>query len=88
MKPTDGCRFIAKFEKQRIPNEYLHLMAETEFKLESDEQDNPVWTFKNVKADKKRQILELLEVWEKTSRHCHNAQCDQTACFQRQEKEF
>ncbi|WP_449244412.1 AAA family ATPase [Desulfobacca acetoxidans] len=58
---TDGCRFIAKFEKQRIPNEYLHLMAETEFKLDTDEHGNPVWTFKNVKADKKRQIIELLD---------------------------
>jgi RecA-family ATPase len=57
----DGCRFVAKFEKARIRQRDLHLIADTEFALEVDEDNVHTWTYKNVKLGNKKTILEMLD---------------------------
>ena len=57
----DGARFTLQFDKKRVDTEYLHLLSEREFKLILDENKNHIWTFGNVKAKTKDEILKLLD---------------------------
>jgi hypothetical protein len=44
----DGCKFVATFEKARIRQRDLHLISDTEFSLETDENNSHVWTYANL----------------------------------------
>ena len=57
----DGARFIVNFTKKRIPNKYLHLISDTEFKLIQDEGQRHVWSWQNVRKETKNEILSLLD---------------------------
>ena len=58
----DGCRFVMDFGKHRsIDSKGLHLIPNTELKLILDENENHIWTFGNVKAKTKNEILKLLD---------------------------
>ncbi|UCE55764.1 MAG: AAA family ATPase [Desulfobacterales bacterium] len=57
----DGARFIASFKKQRVSTKYLHLISNIEFKLIEDESKYHIWTYRNVKAETKREVLKLLD---------------------------
>jgi hypothetical protein len=57
--PEDGARFIVKFTKSRIPTSDLHLIRDTEFQLMQTQGNCLQWTHRDVKAQKKNQILRL-----------------------------
>ena len=59
--PEDGARFIVKFQKARIEHKYLPLITDTEFALETDEEENYFWTFGAVKKQNKVQTLTMLD---------------------------
>jgi hypothetical protein len=59
--PEDGCRFIVAFTKARVSNSGQDLIAETEFKLDQDESGAYVWTWANVRKERKKEILEMLD---------------------------
>jgi putative DNA primase/helicase len=55
----DGCKFVAIFEKARIRQRDLTLIADTEFSLETDENNSHVWTYANLRISNKKAVLEL-----------------------------
>ena len=59
--PENGARFVAKFEKARIRHSELHLIGDTEFSLETAEDDSYVWTFGSLKKQNKAQVIKMLE---------------------------
>ncbi|MBL7180278.1 MAG: AAA family ATPase [Desulfobacterales bacterium] len=59
--PEDGARFIVNFTKSRVRMSDLHLVADTEFKLTHDETKKLVWTWNNVKGERKKEILKLID---------------------------
>lgn len=58
--PEDGARFIARFEKARIPHQDLPLIADTEFCLEAEGDRSYIWTFGAVKKQNKVQVIKML----------------------------
>ncbi len=60
-QPEDGARFICHFEKARIRQQDLHLIADTEFQMQADSERKTVWTWKNVKQENKVQVLKMLD---------------------------
>lgn len=58
--PEDGARFIVHFAKHRIRTAELPLIADTEFKLVENPGEH-VWTHKNVKRERKCDVLKLLD---------------------------
>ncbi|HUV50116.1 MAG TPA: AAA family ATPase [Anaerolineae bacterium] len=59
--PEDGARFILQFGKNRVDTKCLHLLSDQEFKLTLDENKNHIWTYGNIKAETKTEILKLLD---------------------------
>jgi putative DNA primase/helicase len=59
--PEDGCRFIVNFSKARVRTAELSKIADSEFKLIQDRSGQSVWTYGNVQAETKNQILRLLD---------------------------
>jgi hypothetical protein len=59
--PEDGARFIVHFNKARVENRFLPLVTDTEFQLTQDPGGRYVWTFKSVKAARKREVVRLLD---------------------------
>jgi hypothetical protein len=59
--PEDGCRFICSFSKARVGMEGLPLIADSEFKLTQGESGDYVWSWSNVKKERKREILKMLD---------------------------
>jgi len=59
--PEDGARFIVHFSKSRVQTKYLSLIGDTEFHLTQDESDHYLWTFNSVKAERKREVLKMLD---------------------------
>jgi 5S rRNA maturation endonuclease (ribonuclease M5) len=59
--PEDGARFIVHFSKARVPTSDLNLIADTEFKLIEDETGKYTWTHNNVKAERKIEVLKMLD---------------------------
>ncbi len=57
----DGCRFVCKFVKTRIPHADLPLVADTEMWWRPDENGVYTWVFQNVKKQSKVQVLKLLD---------------------------
>jgi hypothetical protein len=55
--PEEGARFLAKFEKQRIPTADLPKIADTQFHLTQDEKGQLVWTFGDFKKETKKEVL-------------------------------
>ncbi|MCX5888188.1 MAG: AAA family ATPase [Deltaproteobacteria bacterium] len=60
-RPEDGARFICHFEKARIRQAELHLVADTEFQMQTDPEGKTVWTFANVKQENKFRVLQMLD---------------------------
>lgn len=58
--PEDGARFIVHFTKARVSTKDLKLVADTEFKLGQEESSKYSWTYKNVRKENKRAVLELI----------------------------
>jgi len=57
----DGARFIVHFTKARIRTKDLPLVADVEFKLIEDELGKSVWTFSDVRGERKREILKMAD---------------------------
>jgi len=58
--PEDGARFNAEFTKARVSTKYLPQITETEFKL-IEEDECHLWTFGNVRQERKREIIFMLD---------------------------
>lgn len=59
--PEDGARFICRFEKARIRQQDLHLIADTEFQMQQDPDGKAVWTYANLKQENKARVLKLFD---------------------------
>ena len=59
--PEDGARFIVHFTKARVENRFLQLVADIEMQLTQGPGGRYVWTFKSVKAARKREVVRLLD---------------------------
>jgi hypothetical protein len=59
--PDDGCRFITSFTKGRVSLAGLPLIADMEFKLQEEENGAYTWTWANIKKERKREILKMLD---------------------------
>ena len=59
-KPTDGARFIVRFEKARVPTRDVPLLADVEFRLVEDEQGRSFWTWKSTKGVIKVEVLRMI----------------------------
>lgn len=59
--PEDGCRFVLHFSKARVNTANLNLIADTEFKLILGESGRYEWTWANVKAERKKDILRMMD---------------------------
>jgi hypothetical protein len=59
--PEDGARFIVHFTKARVENRFLPLVSDVEMRLTQDPGGRYVWTFQNVKAARKREVVRLLD---------------------------
>jgi hypothetical protein len=55
----EGARFITKFKKARVKQEYTHLLKDTEFVLLKDEAGKLIWTWGDVKE---KQIMTFLKL--------------------------
>ena len=59
--PEDGARFIVHFSKARVPQASLPLIADVEFKLVQDETGKYTWAWSNIKGERKREILKMVD---------------------------
>jgi 5S rRNA maturation endonuclease (ribonuclease M5)/uncharacterized protein YerC len=59
--PEDGCRFIVHFTKARVKTKDLSLISNTELQLNQNESGQTVWTYKNVKAERKLEVIKMLD---------------------------
>jgi hypothetical protein len=57
----EGARFVVKFKKARVKQEYVHLLTDTEFVLQKDEHDSWIWTWGAVKD---KQIITFLKLYD------------------------
>ena len=57
----DGARFVVHFSKARVRTSELHLLADTEFKLTTDQDGRYVWTWGGVRQQNKVEILRMLD---------------------------
>ena len=57
----DGARFIAHFTKARVPTADLPLISDIEFKIIEDDSGFYSWTHRNVRKERKREILKMLD---------------------------
>jgi hypothetical protein len=59
--PEDGAKFIVHFTKHRVRTNKLKDIADTQFQLTEDEKGRLVWSWGNVKAETKLEVLRLLD---------------------------
>jgi putative DNA primase/helicase len=59
--PEDGAKFIVHFTKHRVRTSKLKDIADTQFQLTEDEKGRLVWSWGNVKAETKIEVLRLLD---------------------------
>ena len=59
--PEDGARFIVHFNKARVQTKYLNLIGDAEFKLIQGESGKHVWTFGDIKRERKIEIIRMLD---------------------------
>jgi hypothetical protein len=57
----DGARFIVHFSKARVATKDLTLISDAEFKFIEDESGCLNWTWGNVKKERKREVLRMLD---------------------------
>ena len=57
----DGCRFVVSFTKARVSQAGQPLITDTEFTLQEDEAGKYSWTWRNVKKERKKEILKMLD---------------------------
>lgn len=57
----DGCRFVVSFTKARVSLAGIPLTADTEFSLQEDEEGKYIWAWRNVKKERKKEILKMLD---------------------------
>lgn len=58
--PEDGCRFIVSFDKARVSQQHLSLIADTEFKL-IEKTEGSTWEWGNVKKQRNKEIMLMLD---------------------------
>lgn len=58
--PEDGAKFLVHFTKHRVRTSKLKDIADTQFQLTEDENGCLVWSWGNVKAETKIEVLRLL----------------------------
>jgi hypothetical protein len=59
--PEEGCRFVVSFTKARVSQSGLPLIAETEFSIQQDQTGEYIWAWRNVKKERKKEILKMLD---------------------------
>jgi len=59
--PEEGCKFILHFSKARVRNQDLKLIPDMQFQLIQDDKGELIWTYGNIKAEAKREILRLTD---------------------------
>jgi len=59
--PEDGARFICHFGKARVSTVNLSIIADTEFKLISDDNGQYIWTWGNAKQQTRNAVLKALD---------------------------
>jgi len=59
--PEDGAKFIVHFSKARVQTSKLNLISDTEFKLTQDEDGKYVWTYGNLKQERKQEIIKMID---------------------------
>ena len=59
--PEDGARFIAHFSKARVQTSKLNLISDTEFKFMVDDTGNHTWTYGNIKQERKREVIKMID---------------------------
>jgi hypothetical protein len=59
--PEDGARFICHFSKARVATRDLSLISDIEFKLIEEEPGQLAWEWGNVKKERKKEILRMLD---------------------------
>ena len=57
----DGAKFIVNFQKARVSTKDLSKIADTQFQLSQDEQGGLVWTWGNVRHEKRTEVLKLFD---------------------------
>jgi hypothetical protein len=57
----DGCRFVCKFTKTRIPHADLPLVTDTEMWWRPDEDGVYTWLFQNIKKQVKAEVVKKLD---------------------------
>jgi 5S rRNA maturation endonuclease (ribonuclease M5) len=62
--PEDGARFNVQFTKARVTTRHLPQITDTEFKLQEKDGCH-MWTFGNVKQERKKEIIRMLDEGEK-----------------------
>jgi hypothetical protein len=60
-KREDGCKFVLKFKKARVPQADLHLIGDTEFSLLETSEGKYEWTFASVKESTRVGVLTYLD---------------------------
>jgi 5S rRNA maturation endonuclease (ribonuclease M5) len=73
----DGCRFVVNFVKARVRTKDLKLIANNEFALIEDESGQSAWKFKDVKGEKRAEILRLLDEGKTQSEVAEICDCKQ-----------
>lgn|GEM_PF-944802 len=59
--PDHGCHFLLTFTKVRVRQSDAHLIAPVDFRLQKDPAGDYVWTWKHVKPQNQRAVLEMLD---------------------------
>lgn len=59
--PDDGARFIVSFEKARVRTSDLNLITDMEFVMQEDETGKGLWTYKEVRMERKFEVIRLLD---------------------------
>lgn len=59
--PEDGASFIVHFDKHRLSQRDLSLASDTEFRLIEGEDGKVTWSWGNVKKEKMKEILRMLD---------------------------
>jgi putative DNA primase/helicase len=59
--PEDGSRFVLNFTKARVKQADANLISPVDFRLEKDMAGAYIWTWKHVKPQNQRAVLEMLD---------------------------
>jgi putative DNA primase/helicase len=59
--PEDGAKFIVHFTKHRVRTNKLKDIADTQFQLTEDESGLLIWSWGNIKAETRLEILRMID---------------------------